>query len=264
MAESKIEEVLIEELVADSDAIEEADEQPDLRNVILEEWELGSSVYAILISHGVTLEYLKILDEKALSDIFSVVKWTGHKHALRSKLEQWQESALYRPLPSNSSNPVSGTSSFHHVEPGPSHVTRLLQTTVTNNVLLGILERNEKGKIVCQYYQAHQRLDVEHRRSLAHTIVDYYIANNTYFTLADMERFADLIAARFPPEIRATYYNPRDSASGKKYPSGLLYDRFHNRKKTGSSRRQIGECNPWTRSKADASKLTTDGKIHAG
>ena len=80
-------------------------------------------------------------------------------------------------------------------------MNKLLQTTVTNNVLLGILERNEKGKIVCQYYQAHQRLDVEQRRSLAHTIVDYYIANNTYFTLADMERFADLIAARFPPEI---------------------------------------------------------------
>nr|XP_029724108.1 uncharacterized protein LOC115264504 [Aedes albopictus] len=252
-----MEEIVVEELVADSDLINDADEQPDLKNIIMEEWKLESTVYAILISHGVTMEYLKVLDEKALGDIFSVVKWTGHKHALRSKLEQWKESALYRPLPSITSNPVSGTSPGHNAVPGPSHMTKLLQTTVTNHVLLGILERNEKGKIVCQYYQAHQRLDMEQRRSLAHTIVDYYIANNTYFTLADMERFADLIAARFPPEISETYYNPRDSASGKKYPSGLLYDRFHNRKKTGS-RRQVGEIDPWTRYKAEAVKLTAD------
>lgn len=135
-------------------------------------------------------------------DIFSVVKWTGHKHGLRSKLEQWGESALCHPLPPVGSNTDSETSSSPNAIPGPS---RFGQTTISNSLLISILERNEIGKIVCQYFQENQRLDVEHRRSLAHTIVDYYIANKIYFALADMERFADLISARFPTEISVIY-----------------------------------------------------------
>lgn len=44
------------------------------------------------------MQYLKILDDNALNDIFNVAKWTGHnyKHALRQKLVLWKDSALYR------------------------------------------------------------------------------------------------------------------------------------------------------------------------
>ncbi|XP_062542343.1 uncharacterized protein LOC134210312 [Armigeres subalbatus] len=258
MAEFKID-VLSEEFLAEDQLIEETDEQPeeqpDLRDIIENDWKLQTPVYSILISHGITLDYLKVIDEKALNDIFSVVKWTGHKHALRSKLEQWTESALYRPTVPLI-NPINEAPSSQNTLPGPSQ-RRFLQTAVTNNELLSILERNEKGKIVCQYYEANRRLDLQHRRYLAHTIVDYYIANNSYFTLADMDRYSELIAARFPTELSVIYYNPRNAASGKKHPSGLLYDRFHNRKKASlPNRRRTEVSDPWTICKAKASNLT--------
>ncbi|XP_021710615.1 uncharacterized protein LOC110679620 [Aedes aegypti] len=77
----------------------------------------------------------------------------------------------------------------------------------------------------------HQRLDAQHRKHLAHTVVDYYIANETYFRIPDMARFAQCIAEKFPPELPEVYFNPRDATINKKHPSGILYDRFHNRNK---------------------------------
>ncbi|XP_021707114.1 uncharacterized protein LOC110678464 [Aedes aegypti] len=112
---------------------------------------------------------------------------------------------------------------------------KLIPTSVSRALLDNILERNEKGKIVAKYYQLHSRLDKQHRKFLSHTIVDYYIANQKYFALPDMSRFAELIAERFPSEIAVTYYNPRSNSANKKHPSGMLYDRFHNRKKTSAS-----------------------------
>lgn len=203
----------------------EADEIPELRNLLVEDWDLDPTVYAILISklkqlidwlfitctiadHGITLSYLKDLDEKALNDVFSVIKWTGHKHSLRSKLEHWDESVLFRPPSINQLNEPTPSSSqqenVYNTQPGPFK-RKLLPTAVTNNLFLDILQRNEKGKIVTQHYIANHRLDVEHKRFLAHTVVDYYIANDNYFNLADMERFAQLIAARFPPEIAVIF-----------------------------------------------------------
>ncbi|XP_058456402.1 uncharacterized protein LOC131433816 [Malaya genurostris] len=98
--------------------------------------------------------------------------------------------------------------------------------SVTTGLLEDILVRNEIGKIVCKYYKSHQYLDNVNRRALSHTVVDYYIA-----------KFAKLISLRFPPEIAETYYNPRDISANKKHPSGLLYDRFHNRSKKDLGKR---------------------------
>lgn len=233
------------------------------------------------------MPYLKILDEKALNDVFSVIKWTGHKHSLRSKLEHWRESVLYQPMPAPSGNQLRETtpSSFQQenvctVQPGPSK-RKLLPTAVTNNLFLDILQRNEKGKIVTLYYTAHHRLDIEHRRYLAHTVVDYYIANEQFFNLADMERFAQLIAARFPPEIsvilehkchgckyfnilifQETYYNPRDITADKPHPSGLLYDRFHNRNKKALKSRRAEINDHWKECKSKISELSSDGEYN--
>lgn len=155
-----------------------------------------------MIGHGVTVAYLADIDEAALADIFSVVKWTGHKHALRRKLQLWEESALYQ------RDRANNTSSDCSNQAGPSTQLSsrasqhpLLSTSVTLSLLEDILERNEKGKIVTQFYEMHQRLDTHHRKHLAHTIVDYYIANERYFPIPDMTRFARCIAEKFPPEL---------------------------------------------------------------
>ncbi|XP_065088560.1 uncharacterized protein LOC135710036 [Ochlerotatus camptorhynchus] len=241
-------------MIADVELINEADEIPELRNLLVEDWDLDPTVYAILINHGITLSYLKDLDEKALNDVFLVIKWTGHKHSLRSKLEHWDESVLFRPPSINQLNEPTPSSSqqenVYNTQPGPFK-RKLLPTAVTNNLFLDILQRNEKGKIVTQHYIANHRLDVEHKRFLAHTVVDYYIANDNYFNLADMERFAQLIAARFPPEIAETYYNPRDFTANKMHPSGLLYDRFHNRNKKSLISRRATIIDHWKECKAD-------------
>ncbi|XP_062700082.1 uncharacterized protein LOC115258151 [Aedes albopictus] len=216
-----------------------ADSDPDgdceLRHLVTGTWGLDRAVYDILIAHGYTREYARTLDEKALNDVFSVAKWTAHKHALRQKLMKWEESILYQegnteeaaqrsdsvPVRNEANSAVSG-----------SPQRKLLPTSVSRALLDSILERNEKGKIVCKYFQLHQRLDKQQRKFLAHTIVDYYIASQKYFSLPDMSRFAELIAERFPSEIPVTYYNPRNKSANKRHPSGMLYDRFHNRKKT--------------------------------
>lgn len=78
---------------------------------------------------------------------------------------------------------------------------RLLPTSVTAELLDDILKRNEKGKIVVKYFSEKQKLDAAHRKYLAHTIVDYYIANDLYFSLPDMTKFAQLIVGRFPNEL---------------------------------------------------------------
>ncbi|XP_055533791.1 uncharacterized protein LOC129723538 isoform X2 [Wyeomyia smithii] len=73
-----------------------------------------------------------------------------------------------------------------------------------------------------------------------------------------MERFAQLIAARFSTEIAETYYNPRDSAAGKLHPYGLLYHRFHNRNKTISAKRRTKVVDPWKKCKSKTSDLSSD------
>ncbi|XP_058835567.1 uncharacterized protein LOC131692500 [Topomyia yanbarensis] len=192
------EEIIVDDYISDPQFINENDENPELYQLIIDSWNLESAIYAILIGHGITVPYLKILDEKALDDIFSVAKWTGHKHALRMKLCGWEESVLFRQTPhveANQTNCVAIPG-----RPGTSK-HKLLPTSVTYSLLDDILQRNEKGKIVTRYYETHKSLDSEHRKYLAHTIVDYYIANHIYFALPDMARFAQLISERFSPEI---------------------------------------------------------------
>ncbi|KXJ78779.1 hypothetical protein RP20_CCG002988 [Aedes albopictus] len=213
-------------------AVDEAGDE--LRELLIGSWNLDPAIYDILIAHGYNVEYAKTLDEKALDDVFSVTKWTAHKHALRRKLTAWEESVLYTEARPNSDS-VTGTRSTPSPSDrsavGTSPQRKLLPTAVTKSLLDSILDRNEKGKIVVKFYQLHHCLDLNHRKHLAHTIVDYYMANQKYFSLADMARFAELIADRFPPEISITYFNPRNTSVNKKHPSGMLYDRFHNRKR---------------------------------
>lgn len=144
------------------------------------------------------MEYAKTLDEKALNDVFTLTKWTAYKHVLRQKLMVWEESVLYHETEAaaRTINTV-----FDQSTATISPHRKLIPTGVTRALLDNILERNEKGKIVFKYYQSLRRLDSHHRKYLAHTIVDYYIANEKYFSLPDMARFAELIADRFPPEI---------------------------------------------------------------
>ncbi|XP_055542936.1 uncharacterized protein LOC129728516 [Wyeomyia smithii] len=188
-----------------------------------------------IAAHGFNVEYLMIMEDMALNDVFSVAKWTGHKYALRRKLMLWEDGILFQNNAS-ASEPVAGTSPETSADLPTAHTstqmdkTKLISKTVTSAVLDSILERNEKGKIVCNYYRDHHFLDKVHRNFLAHTIVDYYIANQTYFKPADMAQFSELIAERFKPEIAITYYNPRDISAGKDHTSGALYDRFHNRR----------------------------------
>ncbi|XP_062550565.1 uncharacterized protein LOC134215377 [Armigeres subalbatus] len=230
----EVNEVLDEVLDDPDEMIEEDNEDPELEELVVNRWGLNASIYSILIGHGITLGYLKDMDEAAFSEIFSLAKWTGHKYALKQKLKSWPESSLYE------SNATVNEKSYQSSAPGPSKHP-LLSSSVTKNLLEDILERNEKGKIVRNYYNKHRLLDTQHKKYLAHTVVDYYIANECYFTLSDMARFADFIAEIFPPEIAAVYYNPRDGTIGKKHPSGLLYDRFHNRnKKALLDRKRIG------------------------
>ncbi|XP_058456659.1 uncharacterized protein LOC131434042 [Malaya genurostris] len=190
----------------------------------------------LVLGHGITVAYLKLLDQKALNDVFSVAKWTSHKHALRKKLSEWQESCLFNQIPSHETD----SSQVNWMPEPAAYKHKLLPTNVTYTLLDDILQRNEKGKIVTQFYKGHNNLDSEHRKFLAHTIVDFYIANNMYFPLPDMARFAQLISERFLSEISVIIsipkkilknYNPRDSTVNKKNPSGLIYDRFHNRNK---------------------------------
>ncbi|XP_065078489.1 uncharacterized protein LOC135701579 [Ochlerotatus camptorhynchus] len=225
------EEIIVDDMLCNPEYVDEADENPGLRQLITEFWRLDPAIYAILIAHGYTVEYLKILDEKALNDVFSVAKWTGHKYALRQKLLFWEESVLFQKTVAEI-EPVEVERSNGQVGVPETTNRKLIPTTVTKALLDTILERNEKGKIVSKYHQLHQHLDKTHRKFLAHTIVDYYIANQLYFSLPDMARFAELITDRFPAENTITYYNPRDSSTNKKHPSGMLYDRFHKRKKT--------------------------------
>ncbi|XP_062554081.1 uncharacterized protein LOC134219376 [Armigeres subalbatus] len=233
--EIETKEELVEIIVAQDELSDDADpdvpENEALRYLVTESWGLDATVYEILIAHGYTMDYLKILDEKALNDVFSITKWTAHKHALRRRLISWDESVLYQEAGSET---VAKTSTITTDQSPPSEPKdrKLLPTNVTTALLDNILQRNEKGKIVSKYYQLQHRLDKQHRKYLAHTIVDYYIANQKYFSLPDMERFAELIVDRFPPEIAMTYYNPRNICANKRHPSGMLYDRFHNRKKS--------------------------------
>ncbi|XP_062554719.1 uncharacterized protein LOC134219850 [Armigeres subalbatus] len=224
---------------------------------------MDSSIYSILIGHGVTVEYLALIDEVALADIFSVAKWTGHKHALRRKLQLWEKSAMFQVDPVIKNSPIVSN-------PGPSQTQvlasapqyPLLPTSVTLNLLEDILGRNEKGKIVTQFYKTHQRLDTQHRKYLAHTVVDYYIANGNYFPIPDMARFSQCIAEKFPPELPEVYFNPRNAAINKKHPTGILYDRFHNRNKKHQLLSKLEQKNTtvdyWKIFKAKALTLTSE------
>ncbi|XP_021703565.1 uncharacterized protein LOC110677126 [Aedes aegypti] len=240
-SDGKLVELIItnpEDIELTDDAGSDAGDNYELLQLITETWCLDRVVYDILIAHGYTLEYAKTLDEKALNDVFSITKWTAHKHALRQKLTLWKESVLFR---EGDTEPVASCSyqvPVHNMATSSAAVSpqrKLIPTSVSRALLDNILERNEKEKIVAKYYQLHSRLDKQHRKFLSHTIVDYYIANQKYFALPDMSRFAELIAERFPSEIAVTYYNPRSNSANKKHPSGMLYDRFYNRKKTSAS-----------------------------
>lgn len=225
--------------------------------------------------------------DRSLDDVFSAAKWTGHKYALRQKLVLWPESALFRSASNSSAGvnplvatPVEFPTVASHLNP-LKH--RLLSTSVTAQLLNDILCRNEKGKIVVKHFQKHQCLDATHRKYLAHTVVDYYIANEMYFTLADMGKFAQLVAERFPKELAVNcpyntnrlfqynyaveflqvyYFNPRDAAAGKKHPSGLIYDRFHNRNKkqfTKKSKSETETGNVYCLVKSTALNLSENG-----
>ncbi|KAL1400706.1 hypothetical protein pipiens_007211 [Culex pipiens pipiens] len=218
-SEQKVE-IIVDDLLADPDLLEEDEHDPELRELLLTTWQLNPEVYVILRSHGYSYDYLKQIDDRALNDVFSVAKWTGHKYALRNKLVQWPESKMVE-------EPCTSSAAGQNPEFKPKQ-HNLLASSVTRNLLDDILSRNEKGKLVCQFYDSHQKLSTTYQKWLGHTIVDYYLANKTYFTLADMARFSELIADKFKSEICATYYNPRSARDKKKHPSGLLYDRFHN------------------------------------
>ncbi|XP_021707649.1 uncharacterized protein LOC110678719 [Aedes aegypti] len=246
-------EVIVDDIVADPELIEEHD--PELQELILGEWNLDAAIYSILVGHGITVGYLKDIDDAALSEIFSVIKWTGHKYALRKKLQSWPESSFYSTNASHEHGHTSSTSN-----PGPSNHC-LLPSSVTRSHLEDVLERNEKGKIVRNYYEKHHQLDTEHKKYLAHTIVDYYIANDRYFTLTDMARFAHYIVERFPSELAEIYFNPRDNSIGKKHPSGLLYDRFHNRNKKSlleRKRKSNDDIDHWKEYEAKAVALSVE------
>ncbi|XP_021708165.1 uncharacterized protein LOC110678890 isoform X2 [Aedes aegypti] len=255
--------VIVNDTLADYENIDEGDHDPELQNLV-EEWNLCPSVYAILIQHGYSVQYLKMMDDRSLDDVFSVVKWTGHKYALRQKLVLWPESVLFQSASTSSTSrnaPAVDSTEF----PATSTVQssslkhRLLPTSVTSELLNDILNRNEKGKIVVNFFGKHQCLDSSHRKFLAHTIVDYYIANDMYFPLPDMAKFAQLIADRFSMELAETYYNPRDAKAEKKHPSGLIYDRFHNRNKKRLVRAKSSETeNTYCKEKSIALSLPED------
>ncbi|KXJ72355.1 hypothetical protein RP20_CCG018301 [Aedes albopictus] len=226
--------VIVDETLVDIDSIEEQDHDPELQELLVAEWNLSPAIYAILIQHGFSVEYLKVMDDKSLDDVFSVVKWTGHKYALRQKLVLWPDSALFQSASTSNVRQTSASSLQHPATAECKSILlkhRLLPTSVTSELFNDILCRNEKGKIVVKYFEKHQCLDTASRKHLAHTIVDYYIASDMYFPLPDMAKFAQLIAERFSMELAETYYNPRDAKADKKHPSGLIYDRFHNRNK---------------------------------
>ncbi|XP_062535677.1 uncharacterized protein LOC134204897 [Armigeres subalbatus] len=227
--------ILMGDTVKTSESLTEENHDPKLQELITK-WNLSPSIYAILIQHGFSVEYLKGMDDRSLDDVFSVAKWTGHKCALRQKLVLWQDSVLYQTASTSSAqqnSPEVNTVEVPRTLLSQSNQLkhRLLPTTVTTELFNDILSRNEKGKIVVKHFHNHQCLDATHRKYLAHTIVDYYIANELYFPLPDMAKFAQLIAARFTTELAVIYYNPRDAKADKKHPSGLIYDRFHNRNK---------------------------------
>lgn len=148
------------------------------------------------------------MDDKSLDDVFSVVKWTGHKYALRQKLVLWPDSALFQSASTSNVRQTSASSLQHPATAECKSILlkhRLLPTSVTSELLNDILCRNEKGKIVVKYFEKHQCLDTASRKHLAHTIVDYYIASDMYFPLPDMAKFAQLIAERFSMELAVTY-----------------------------------------------------------
>ncbi|XP_062712484.1 uncharacterized protein LOC134289856 [Aedes albopictus] len=228
--------VIVDAALDDPEIIEEENHNPELEKLICE-WNLSPAIYAILVQHGFTVEYLEKMDEKSLDDVFSVTKWTGHKFALRQKLVLWPKSVMCQSASTSSVSQSAPAAAPVVLEPTTVKLHtnpfkhRLLPTSVTSELLRDILSRNEKGKIVVKYFETHQSLNVTHRKYLAHTVVDYYIANDLYFPLPDMAKFAQLIAERFSNEFAETYYNPRDIKAEKKHPSGLIYDRFHNRNK---------------------------------
>lgn len=228
------------------------------------------------------------MDDRALDDVFAVARWTGHKYALRQKLVLWPENVLYHTATtSKSSNSIPNEASAP-----PATVMckqnplkhRLLPTSVTAELLDDILKRNEKGKMVVKHFLQNQKIDAAHRKYLAHTIVDYYIANDLFFPLPDMLKFAQLIVERFPNELtvilfrcsnhintifisffsflQETYFNPRDVKVQKKHPTGLIYDRFHNRdkKKFVKSRTSSDKETTFFKAKSVALKLSHDGK----
>ncbi|XP_021705992.1 uncharacterized protein LOC110678001 [Aedes aegypti] len=198
--------VIVDDTLADPENISEEDRNPDLETLIVE-WNLSLAIYAILIQHGYSVQYVKQMDDRSLDDVFSVAKWTGHKFALRQKLVLWPESVLYQSA--GTSRACQNVSAVATVPFGSTTVAfhsnplkhRLLPTSVTSELMNDILRRNEKGKIVAKYFEIHHCLDATHRKYLAHTVVDYYIANDLYFSLPDMAKFAQLIAERFSNEL---------------------------------------------------------------
>ncbi|XP_055614708.1 uncharacterized protein LOC129761035 [Uranotaenia lowii] len=214
--------IIVDNVLCDPAFIEEGCHNEELRQLIVEDWQLDEAIYAILIAHGITINYSKNCDLTTLNDIFNVAKWTGHKHALRHKLQLWPSSLIFR-------KQIGAVSAVDEDECG-------LSGTVSSDsnqfVFEDIMRRNEKAKIVQQYFYSHKALDDKNRRSLVHVMVDYFIANKKYFSLSEMKIFSKMVSRRFPSEIAEIYFNPRDTKAGKKYPSGLFYDRFHNRNKS--------------------------------
>lgn len=83
---------------------------------------------------------------------------------------------------------------------GPSSTFRV-SATITSAWLENILKKNDKGKIVTNFFEKMNYLDQEHRKYLAHLIVDNYLARKQYFPATEMQRLSHLIAEKFTNEV---------------------------------------------------------------
>ncbi|KXJ82973.1 hypothetical protein RP20_CCG008610 [Aedes albopictus] len=77
--------VIVDETLVDIDSIEEQDHDPELQELLVAEWNLSPAIYAILIQHGFSVEYLKVMDDKSLDDVFSVETYYNPRDAKADK-----------------------------------------------------------------------------------------------------------------------------------------------------------------------------------
>lgn len=159
---------------------------------------------------GLSYEDLKLLKKEDVDDLFSP-KRTGEKIRFRSKLRCWSESAQYQPPQEGCSRTLNFSKS--HVKPED---------------LEKLLKENEKGKIITKYYEKFHTLNSLMRKQLSEIVCDSYISQEKPFPVHDMEKFSELISAKFDSESKDTYLCSRDKQIGKLNPSGLIYHRYYN------------------------------------